>query len=72
MDSACFPVMPKGAATADTTTAQGSTAVGAALAFLSSFVVISFAVQVIASAPQPRENTILPHQAALWSALGQP
>lgn len=65
-----FP-MSKSAATVGAT-AQGSTALATALAFLSSFVVVSFAVQVIASAPQTSESTVLPHQATLWSTLGQP
>ena len=66
-----FPYpMSKSAATLGAT-AQGSTALGTALAFLSSFVVVSFAVQVIASAPQTSESTVLPHQATLWSTLGQ-
>lgn len=51
--------------------AQGSKALGTVLAFLSGFVVVSFAVQTIASAPLANENTVIPHQATLWGALGQ-
>ena len=51
--------------------AQGTGALGTALAFLSGFVVVSFAVQTIASAP-PSDKNVIPHQATLWSALGQP
>ena len=67
---ACLPTMPKSVAAAHATN-QGSKALGAALAFLSSFVVVSFAVQTIASAPLANDNTVIPHQATLWSALGQ-
>ena len=70
MGRACFPTMSRSAVTAHAT-AQGSRALGTALAFLSSFVVVSFAVQTIASAPLANENTVIPHQATLWSALGQ-
>lgn len=63
--------MSRNAATAAHTTAQGSKTLGTALAFLSGFVVVSFAVQTIASAPLASENTVIPHQATLWSALGQ-
>ena len=52
--------------------AQGATALGTALAFLSGFVVVSFAIQTIASAPLASDNNVIPHQAILWSALGQP
>ena len=71
MGGACFPTMPKSVATTHATD-QGAKALGAALAFLSGFVVVSFAVQTIASAPLANENTVIPHQATLWSSLGQP
>ncbi|MCY4173433.1 MAG: hypothetical protein OXF25_05100 [Cyanobacteria bacterium MAG CAR3_bin_5] len=64
--------MSRNAATVAHTTAQGSKALSTALAFLSGFVVVSFAVQTVASAPQAGENTVIPHQATLWSALGRP
>ncbi|KKZ13339.1 MAG: hypothetical protein TE42_00715 [Candidatus Synechococcus spongiarum SP3] len=61
--------MPKSVTTGHATD-QGSRALGAALAFLSGFVVVSFAVQIIASAPLASDNAVIPHQATLWSALG--
>lgn len=63
--------MSRNAATVAHPAAQDSKALGTALAFLSGFVVVSFAVQIVASAPQASENTVIPHQATLWSPLGR-
>ncbi len=52
-------------------TAKETTALGTAVAFLAGFVVASFAVQVVASAPRTNGDIVVPHQATLWSTLGQ-
>ena len=60
------------ATTADVRTKAQATALGTALAFLSGFVVVSFGIQTIASAPGASDdNRIIPHQATLWSPLGR-
>ena len=61
-----------------TSTRPGSTPLGVAAGFLSTFVVASLAVQLIRGA-HPAAGTasagpvpVLAHQAALWETLGKP